>query len=37
MDHPTSMNRCNLPPWAIASKHYNRYAEVRLVPAKQKK
>ncbi|MDH3978319.1 MAG: NAD(+)--dinitrogen-reductase ADP-D-ribosyltransferase [Gammaproteobacteria bacterium] len=23
MDHPTSMNRCNLPPWAIASKHYN--------------
>lgn len=21
---PTSMNRCNLPPWAIASKHYNR-------------
>jgi NAD+--dinitrogen-reductase ADP-D-ribosyltransferase len=21
---PTSMNRCNLPPWVIASKHYNR-------------
>ena len=23
MATPTSMNRCNLPPWAIASKHYN--------------
>ena len=23
MASPTSMNRCNLPPWAIASKHYN--------------
>lgn len=22
--YPTSLNRCNLPPWAIASKHYNR-------------
>ena len=23
MATPTSMNRCNIPPWAIASKHYN--------------
>ncbi len=23
MVYPTSMNRCNLPPWAISSKHYN--------------
>ena len=22
--YPTSMNRCNVPPWAIASKHYTR-------------
>jgi len=26
--YPTSMNRCNLPPWAIASKHYNRHPKV---------
>ncbi len=25
--YPTSMNRCNLPPWAIASKHYNRHPQ----------
>jgi NAD+--dinitrogen-reductase ADP-D-ribosyltransferase len=23
--YPTPMNRCNLPPWAIASRHYNRH------------
>ncbi|MGK2944781.1 MAG: NAD(+)--dinitrogen-reductase ADP-D-ribosyltransferase, partial [Desulfuromonadales bacterium] len=23
--YSTSMNRCNLPPWVIASRHYNRY------------
>ncbi|MBW2476764.1 MAG: NAD(+)--dinitrogen-reductase ADP-D-ribosyltransferase [Deltaproteobacteria bacterium] len=23
--YPTAMNRCNLPPWAIASRHYNRH------------
>ncbi len=28
MVYPTSMNRCNLPPWAIASVHYNRNPQV---------
>ena len=28
MANPTSMNRCNLPPWAIASRHYNRNPQV---------
>src|SRR5210317_115212 len=28
MVYPTSLNRCNLPPWAIASKHYNRNPQV---------
>lgn len=27
MGTPTSINRCNLPPWAIASKYYNRYPQ----------
>ena len=27
MVYPTSMNRCNLPPWAIASKHYNSHPQ----------
>lgn len=26
--HSTSMNRCNLPPWAIASRHYNKNPQV---------
>lgn len=25
---PTAMNRCNLPPWAIASRHYNTHPKV---------
>ena len=28
MVYPTSMNRCNLPPWVIASKHYNSKPQV---------
>jgi NAD+--dinitrogen-reductase ADP-D-ribosyltransferase len=28
MGTPTSMNRCNLPPWAIASRHYNSRPQV---------
>jgi NAD+--dinitrogen-reductase ADP-D-ribosyltransferase len=27
MVYPTSMNRCNLPSWAIASKHYNSHPQ----------
>jgi NAD+--dinitrogen-reductase ADP-D-ribosyltransferase len=26
--YSTSMNRCNLPPWVIASRHYNRHPKV---------
>ena len=26
--YPTAMNRCNLPPWAIASRHYNQHPKV---------
>lgn len=28
MATPTSMNRCNIPPWAIASRHYNEKPQV---------
>jgi NAD+--dinitrogen-reductase ADP-D-ribosyltransferase len=28
MATPTTINRCNLPPWAIASKHYNDHPQV---------